>query len=276
MTPGCKTLLIFNGDYACECWKKSCPSEVEKVTFLVWRENYLEGPLPSGVSPEVFEKTRADFLHTCVPEYSAEGIYRYLMNLHTTLKEFEGPECEIILYFDCCMYDMIMLARILSLLKNAGGRIRLFCEDVILGNAPEVFQQDISSLRVLSPEQIALYAHAWECVLGGSAAVAQFNQQNLAAEEPFLAQASVRYGEDHPADGTMGRSQRQLLEIVRSGVCAFPEIFRAFDKYEQYMFMGDTFCLRLLEELVRMGLLCMKKSSDTDPYPAFYPAERGK
>ena len=266
-------LLIFNGDCAWECWKRNTPFH-ESIPTLVWRENFLEGPLPSGVSTEEFELIRADFLHRCVPEYSAEGIYRFLMQLHTTLEEFDSPECEIILYFDCCMYDMILLARILFLLKDSSARIRLFCEDVIPGNAPQVFAVPYTSLRLLSPETVSLYAHAWECVLQGASAVAQFNKEDLAADERFLKLAMIRYGEDHPVEGGLGRTQKQLLEIVRSGVNTFPEIFRAFDRYELYMFMGDTHCYRLLRSLTEEGFLRMEKSSSSDPYGSFYPGEK--
>ena len=48
-------LYIFNGDCAFEAWKKSVGAEGKD--FLVWRENYLEGPLPANVSLEAFEKT---------------------------------------------------------------------------------------------------------------------------------------------------------------------------------------------------------------------------
>lgn len=274
MQESVRYLLIFNGDCAWECWKKNTPHH-EGIRHLVWRENYLEGPLPSGVSREEFEKIRSGFLHSCVPEYSAEGIYRFLLKLHTTLEEFDSPEGEIILYFDCCMYDMIMLARILFLLKDFSGRIRLFCEDVMLGNAPQVFALPYSSIRLLAPETVSLYAHAWECVLQGASAVAQFNKENRAGDELFLKQAMIRYGEDHPVEGGLGRTEKQLLEIVRSGVNTFPEIFRAFDRYEIYMFMGDTHCFRLLQALTAKGFLRMEKSSPSDPYGSFYPAEKG-
>ena len=41
------------------------------------------------------------------------------------------------------------------------------------------------------------------------------------------------------------------------------------------MFMGDTHCFRLLQALTAKGFLRMEKSSPSDPYGSFYPAEKG-
>ena len=263
------TLLIFNGDHAYNCRKQTFPAE-DSCT-LVWRENYLEGPLPCGIPFDEFERIRAEFLHSCVPEYSEEQIYRALINHHTVLEKFKTPSCRIVLYFDCCMYDMIMLARIFHLLQKTQAEIRLFCEDAILGCSPEVFRKDIASLRTV-PQKIAeLYAYAWECVLQGPESIAQFNRNNSAKAEPFLAEAMLRYGEDHPADGGIGRSQKQLLEIISSGTHTFPEIFQAFDKYEKYMFLGDTHCLRLLDGLAAQSLIRKTAPQQAEKYPSYLP-----
>ena len=264
-----KRLLIFNGDHAWHCREKTVGKTEESI--LVWRENYLEGPLPAEGDIAAFERCRAAFLHTCVPEYSEERLFASLMGNHSMLQKFDSPECEIILYFDCCMYDMIMLSRIVSLLKESQALIRLFCEDVILSGAPWVFRKEYSSLRELTSEDKEVYAHTWASVLGGAEAVAEFNRRDVAAGEPFLKCAMERYAEDHPCDNSMGRSRRQLVEIVRSGISAFPEIFKSFDKYETYMFMGDTTCLRLLEDLVRKGVIRKQPPAEQGEYPSFFP-----
>lgn len=44
------------------------------VKTSVWRENYLEGPLLGNVSAEDFERIRAAFLYSCVPEYPGETL----------------------------------------------------------------------------------------------------------------------------------------------------------------------------------------------------------
>lgn len=53
-----KELHIFNGDYALELWKNSNFDSEN----LVWRETYLEGPLPATDDLHQFRKARADFL----------------------------------------------------------------------------------------------------------------------------------------------------------------------------------------------------------------------
>ena len=151
-------LYIFNGDCAFEAWKKSVGAEGKD--YLVWRENYLEGPLLKDVSLEEFEKARAALIHTWVPEYSCERLYNYLLSMDEKLLSLTEKDI-VVLYFDCCMYDIVMLCRIFSLLQGTKAEVRLFCEDTVPGREKELYQRNIALLRKLSPEVISLYASAW-------------------------------------------------------------------------------------------------------------------
>ena len=105
---------------------------------------------------------------------------------------------------------------------------------------------------MLSPEIILLYAEAWNAVVSGPETVARFNRENRAAD-PVLAEAMIRYGEDHPADGSPGKSELRLLELIRSGIRRPTEVFQAFNRMEPHPFMGDTTCRRRLESLAMQG-----------------------
>jgi hypothetical protein len=197
-----------------------------------------------------------------------ENLHRYLLNLDRRLLSLTEQDT-LLLYFDCCMYDMVMLARIMSLLQNTPATVHLFCEDAVLGNETELYTRPVNAFPRMSTEAIAIFAEAWLAILHGPETVAEFNRAAAAQPIPFLAEAMIRYGEDHPGGGKLGRSSRQLLEIVNSGISAFPDIFQAFDKYEKYMFMGDTHCLRLLEQLADAGVI---RKEANGKYPAFFKA----
>ena len=260
-------LYIFNGDCAFEAWKKSV--DAEGGNFLVWRENYLEGPLPANVSLEEFEKKRAALIHTWVPEYSCERLYNYLLSMDKKLLSLTEKDV-VVLYFDCCMYDIVMLCRIFSLLRGTKAEVRLFCEDAVLGMEKELYQRDIASLRKLSLEDISLYASAWDAILHGTEAVEKFNLSAKAEKEPLLREALLRYGEDHPSDGSMGKSERRLCSIIKSGIQEFSAVFKSFNAQEKYPFMGDSMCMRILDALVNAGKL---KKMEKDSRIFYLPAD---
>ena len=251
-TEGKNILYIFNGDCAFEAWQKSV--DAEGKNFLVWRENYLEGPLPANVPLEEFEKTRAALIHTWVPEYSCERLYNYLLSMDKKLLSLTEKDI-VVLYFDCCMYDIVMLCRIFSLLRGGKAEVRLFCEDTVLGREEEVYKRDIASLRKRAPETGSLYASAWDAILQGAQAVEKFNLSGMAEKEKFLAEGLRRYGEDHPVGAAMGKSEKILCSLVENGICSFREIFHSFLAQEKYPFMGDTMCLRLLDSLAERKFL---------------------
>ena len=266
-TEGKNILYIFNGDCAFEAWQKSV--DAEGKNFLVWRENYLEGPLPANVPLEEFEKIRAALIHTWVPEYSCERLYNYLLSMDKKLLSLTEKDV-VVLYFDCCMYDIVMLCRIFSLLRGTKAEVRLFCEDTVSGREKELYQKDIASLRKLAPEDISLYASAWDAILQGAEEVEKFNLSSKAEKEPVLKEGLLRYGEDHPSDGSMGKSERRLCSIIRSGIQEFAAVFKNFNAQEKYPFMGDSMCMRILDALVNAGKL---KKMEKDSRIFYLPAD---
>lgn len=259
MTTQPKILHIFNGDCACNIWKK----QGGKSPYLVWRENYLEGPLPPlSVSNEEFERIRAEFLHCCLPELSTERLLRFLLNLDKTVASLSAGDVAV-LWFDICMFDQVMLARILYLLRDTQAEVRLFCDDFVPRTAPEMYKRDIREARILPPEAIRLYTSAWCAVVGGANAVNEFNQKRPASTDPILAEAMLRYAEDHPVDGSPGRSERRLLQIIASGKDnTWPEIFHQFNVMEKHPFMGDTMCKRMLARLEKAGKVTVQQSAN--------------
>ena len=240
-------LYIFNGDCAFEAWKNTVNAEGKE--FLVWRENYLEGPLLNNISLEEFEKARAALLHTWVPEYPEERLYHYLLSMDKKLLSLTGKDT-VMLYFDCCMYDMVMLCRIFSLLRETEAAVYLYCEDTVLGEEKELYEKDITSFRKMDKKSIHLYASAWDAIMQGGEAIGKFFFSGVAESEKYLMEGMKRYAEDHPCDGGMGKSEKILCSLVEKGHHSFREIFRSFNANEKYPFMGDTMCLRLLDSLV--------------------------
>ena len=107
------------------------------------------------------------------------------------------------------------------------------------------------------PQDWKTAAEAWRLFVRKDAAA----MRELAAREgawerlPKMQKALLRCAEEFPDGNGLTRTQRQLLEIVSSGLGIFPEIFKGLDAFEEYPFLGDTACERHLEALVRKGFL---------------------
>ena len=252
-------LHVFNGDCAADAWKKNTLSA---ECYIVWRENYLEGPLPAvGTPQKEFARIRAEYLHTCVPQYSVETLTRFQCTLEDTILS-RGPEDVIMLWFDDCMFDILLLSRILFLLEKSSAELRLCCENRVLGNETDLFRTPWSEFRKFAPETIRLFADTWRTLTLGGAAPEQLLQSGRMDHEEALKRAVQRYLADHPQDHSLGLSERKLLKLIADGTSRFTQLFQAFNASEERPFMGDTMCERLLQSLENRGFLTRETDAE--------------
>lgn len=257
-------LHVFNGDIARNAWKKTARP---MTPSLAWRENYLEGRIPPPDRPLVeFEAVRAAELHRLLPDIPLEKLLRSQRAMSAFVLS-PGADDTIYLWFDACMYDQIMLSRVLFLLRKSFAAIRLVCEDLCWGAEPELFQEKAATAERLGRDAIELYSAAWTAFANGFDAVAA-----LAADartetlSPYLAAALTRYTQERPDERGLGLTERRLTEIVRSGVHDRRAIFAAAGKLEEHPFMGDTMCFRLLAGLAHRGVLECRETADGPAY----------
>ena len=116
-------LHILNGDFALELWRQ-CGFTGQ---YLVWRETYIEGPLPETDDLRVFWAARAEFLShfTELANMDKSRIYRHLQNMDETVLGL--PEkSTLMLWFDSCIFDQTILMRILHLVNRIKKDITVF------------------------------------------------------------------------------------------------------------------------------------------------------
>ena len=70
-----------------------------------------------------------------------------------------------------------------------------------------------------------------------------------------MKKALFRCAEEVPDSDGLNRSQRQILAMTEKKSLTFIEIFKTLPDFEEYPFLGDTACQRLLDALVQKGLL---------------------
>ena len=249
-------LHILNGDCALELWEQCGFSGSE----LVWREIYLEGPLPETDDLDAFRAARAEYLsHFAeLDGIGPERLARYLRKLDDSVLNL--PETSsLMLWFDSCIFDQTLLMRILYLLdrkKNPSGRVFLFCCE---GNALSLddFRQGGAGKVRLFPSDLETGARAWRLFQRKDAAgLLRLAETGNFERLPKLKKALCRCAEEVQEDENgLNRSRRQILQLVASGCRSFQEIFKGLAAMEENPFLGDTACQRHLDELVRRGLL---------------------
>ena len=247
-------LHILNGDQALEFWKQ-CGF---KAQSLVWRETYLEGPLPATDDLNVFREARAEYL-SHFDELSGIGksrLYRHLLKMDEAILLLP-EDSTLMLWFDSCMFDQTILMRILSLLdrKKALGNVFLYCCE---GNCLEKadFMQGDSGKVQLLPYDWAVAGEAWHLFIRKDVdGIMRLLECEPFGRLPKMRKALLRCIDEIPDQKGLTRTQRQILELVAGGRHTFMEIFKGLDDFEEYPFLGDTACQRLLDQLVRNGFL---------------------
>ena len=251
-------LHILNGDYAFELWKE-CGFSGEG---LVWRETYLEGPLPETEDLHLFRTARTDFLSQFpeIKHIDKSMLYKYLQKMDDSVLQLPGSAV-LMLWFDACIFDQTILMRILYLLslrQNDAPDVFLYCCDDHCLTAAD-FRRGIGNKIHLPSSDLTLGAEAWRLFQKKDAA----GMIRLSEKEDFsrlskMQKALLRCAEDVPDRITgLNRTQRQILQLVSGGCRSFSEIFRGLDSFEDFPFLGDTACRRHLDLLVRSGhLVC--------------------
>ena len=123
-------LHILNGDFAFNLWEE-CNFSGQS---LIWKETYLEGPLPDTDDLHRFRVARTDFLlqFAELSGIDRDRLYQFLKKSDDAILDL--PEnAALYLWFDSCIFDQTILMRILYLLHRKNDpsvRVFLYCCDV--------------------------------------------------------------------------------------------------------------------------------------------------
>lgn len=219
--------------------------------IVTWKDMLHEGPTPAGLSLGQMSQLRARFLAD-----RALGPYEELLadflSRDTTLAHFAAHQ-EVILWFEHDLYDQLQLLQLLdwfSYQDRTTTTISLICIDTFPGIAHfhglgQLNASQLRSLyetrRPLTESAFTLGSEAWEAYCSPDPKALEAILQRDTAALPFLKAALVRHLEQFPAlEGGLSRTERQILEVVASGVHTPFAIFRATQEREESPFLGDT------------------------------------
>jgi hypothetical protein len=240
-----KQLNITNGDGAGGLLRAS---DIEG-DILVWRDLMFEGPFPEGLDLEATSQCRtayfdATYLKDDDPAKTFEARDRQL----GTASQY----AEVTLWFEHDLLDQLQLLQILDWLAGSDLQdtaLFLVCIDAYPGIEPfhglgQLRSDQIAPLlqeRVpVSQSQLEIAQSGWAAFRSSDPrALANFLHSDLNAL-PFLHAALFRHLEEYPSVGSgLGRTDRQILELIASGVEEPGVLFRENVAREDVMFSGD-------------------------------------
>jgi hypothetical protein len=224
----------------------------------VWSDVLHEGPVPPDDDLADWIRTRAAFLASFDTMAEREVLDSYLVA--QAALETAPEHDEVVFWFEHDLYDQLLLIRHLNWWQRSGldpVRAGLVC----IGEYPGI--ADFHGLGELSPTQLAgllpgrqtigaaqldLGREAWEAFTASDPTAFQAMRDRDTSALPFLSGAVTRMLEEYPATGTgLGRTETQILESLAAAPLAPARLFRASQKREESVFMGDlTFWQRVI------------------------------
>ncbi|HEX6122570.1 MAG TPA: DUF1835 domain-containing protein [Ktedonobacterales bacterium] len=239
-------LHITNGDSTGETLRAAeLPGAV-----LPWRDMLHEGPVPAGLALAELSAVRARFIaSTGWPEAEVLATFQ---RRDATLARCAAHE-EVVLWFEHDLYDQLQLLQLLDWFAGQdprGTRLSLICVGAFPGHPHfhglgELTSAELVTLfptrQMISAAELALGQAAWQAFRAPDPTALAALVAGETAALPFLRAALRRCLEEFPAPGSgLSRTERQLLEVLTTGVETPHAVFQAWQAHEEAPFMGDT------------------------------------
>ena len=248
-------LNITNGDGAADVIRESGVAG----DILPWQDLMFEGPFPSGLDLDAASALRATYFAETYPkDVDAGETFRERNRRLRAAREYD----EVVLWFEHDLLDQLQLLQLLDWFADADvGQIGLSL--VCIDRHPDI--EPFYGLGQLLPEQLApLYdtraavgadqlrlAHnGWRAFRSPDpTALERFLNQDL-SPLPFLHHALSRHLEEFPSvESGLGRTDRQLLELVAQGIDEPGALFRANMARDPVLHLGDWCTFRHVARL---------------------------
>jgi len=237
---------------------------------LCWMDVLSEGPVPRGLPLRELSRVRERFIIEFFSLPSAEVSFA---ERDRTIGEFRDHE-EVVLWFEHDLFDQLQLIQILDWFSSqdlGAVRLALICHDSYLGPMrAEQLTPLFETRHTVTAAEFKTACAAWAafCSPEPLGLAALLDQDTSAL--PFLRAAVLRHLQQFPAlRNGLARTQRQILELVESGLRSFPEIFQADQKLEESIFMGDFTFRQYLRGLAAARQALLRRDNGVFEITAF-------
>ncbi|MDQ5844566.1 MAG: RNA polymerase subunit sigma-24 [Acidobacteriota bacterium] len=239
-------LHIHNGDASANTAKQSSlPGE-----HFAWREALIDGPTPAGLEVDEWRTLRASHLSDSygVDRDQCEQDLRYQ---EEKLASF-GEHDEVVLWFEhdlFCQVHLIYLLQYFAQQDLGKTRLSLVCINEFPGRENfrglgELTAEQLASLfparQQVTHEQLDLGTAAWKAYSSSDPGEIQTLLDLDTAALPFLNATLKAHLRRFPSTKNgLGAIENRGLQLVRSGLNRFEDLFRGFGEAEPIYGLGD-------------------------------------
>lgn len=245
--------------------------------FLHWDDVLHEGPVPEGLTLDEMREVRARFLSDYYVFANYDQISKDLQRRDEKLATFIDHE-EVILWFEDDLYDQLQLLQLLDWFSKqdlSKAKLSLICpEGKYFGwmTAGEVVGL-YGTQKPITEDQLRLASEAWAafCAPDPRAWATTLNKETTAL--PFLSDAVARQLEEYPSvENGLSRTERQALQIIKSGMKKPYAIFMRNQSMEKRVYLGDGTFFSHLETMAKNSPPLVTTEADkTFVVPSKYP-----
>ena len=218
---------------------------------LLWMDLLMEGPVPVEDEGESWLAARAGSLVASTGGGLTLDVCRkHLLKQDADLRAVPA-DTEVVLWFDACLYDQLILIRVLDALRRWGRTegVSLICigehaEIPRFKGLGELDARQMASLfprrQVVTAQAFADAADAWRAVRAATPGALQvMAKRHLAL--PFVPQALLRLLSEYPSTRNgLGQLEQSVLAAAMAGASDPLAVFKAASDSEPRPYFGDT------------------------------------
>lgn len=239
-------LHILNGDSTAEIFKRS----QLKGEHLVWREAFIAGPAPQGLSPDEWRDVRAQYLAQNY-EANLQKCKQELREQEEGLQSFRVHD-EVVLWFEhdlFCQLHLIYLLDWFSRQQLGNTQLSLICIGEFPGKPNfrglgELLPGELDSLfpmrHEVTADEFELAREAWAAYCSPDPRAIEAFLAHDSSALLFLAAGLRAHLARFPSvKNGLGIVENRALELIESGNHTFAGVFRDFMAAEPTIGFGD-------------------------------------
>jgi hypothetical protein len=223
-----------------------------------------EGPVPPDDDVDEWLKVRARYIEEAGfdPEHNALEHMRGWQAVLETFRDYE----EVVLWYEHDLFDQLLLIRHLHWWWTHAplDPPMLVSPADYLGPMPAAQLKTLFEARQRVTEaQLTLASSAWQAFTAPEPTelVRLVTHENT-SDLPHLQGALVRLLEEYPStENGLGRTERQILEILEQSPLTAFDLFAANARREERVFMGDAVFFMRLDHLLRARRPLVERSA---------------
>jgi hypothetical protein len=240
-------LIITNGDGAAGRMREArIGGEI-----LPWRDILHEGPVPASLSLEDLSTVRAQFL--AERGWIGEDELRPAFSARDELIRRHASFESVILWFEHDLYDQLQLLQVLDFFANEKRGTGLYLIQAgryLEKETPRALKAHLHLAEPVSEAHLALARLAWSGFRAPTpepwAALLRLSTHIL----PFLRLAMMRLLDELPdRQSGLSRTETTIMNLIGQGVRRPPDLYRAFNEFEEAHFMGDWSFFHTVDQL---------------------------